>query len=151
MTCTTVFQTDQNNGQYSGSTTGENNKKEGLSSWLSKSGNLKSSGRRQSLDLLIDAGDKVKDVFTSSFFGKTLERRNSESEIPHTEQQQPTSSEFFSFRLVVELQDEEWILIWLLNSRSEAKEGLSDEQVLNLELDKEIIVTGRRWPNTYGN
>lgn len=135
MTCTAVFQADQNNGQYSGSTTTTtgDNKKEGLSSWLSKSGNLKSSGRRQSLDLLIDASDKVKDVFTSSFskVGKTLERRNSESEIPHTEQQQPTSSDFFSFR-------------------SEAREGLSDEQVLNLELDKEIIVTGR-WPTTYGN
>lgn len=45
----------------------------------------------------------------------------------------------------------------LITCRSDAKEGLSDEQVLNLnlELDKEHnsshIVTGLRWSNTYGN
>lgn len=92
ITCRTVYQTESIH-------TGE--KKEKLTSWLSKSGNLKSSGRRQSLDLLLDASDRVKDVFTNITFtkvGKTLERRNSESEIPQTEQ--TGSSDFFSFRWV---------------------------------------------------
>lgn len=71
VTCTTIFQEDQIN------------KKQGLSQWLSRSNSFKASGRRQSLDLLIDAGDKVKDVFSFGFqrVGKTLERRNSESEM----------------------------------------------------------------------
>lgn len=74
-------------------------KREGISSWLIKSDSIKSTGRRQSLDLLIDAGDRVKDVFTNISFtkvGKTMERRNSESEIAQTEQ--TGSSDFFSFR-----------------------------------------------------
>lgn len=103
ITCTTVFPSEgMNNG--GGGEGGGDSKREGLSSWLSKSGSLKATGRRQSLDLLIDASDRVKDVFTSMSFtkvGKTLERRNSESEIPHTEQTQPASSsgsDFFSFR-----------------------------------------------------
>lgn len=93
VTCTTVmFQEKDYAQQYSGA-----EKKEGISSWLSKSGSLKSSGRRQSLDLLIDASDRVKDVFTSfSKVGKSLERRNSESELPQTEQ--PSNNDFFSFR-----------------------------------------------------
>lgn len=59
---------------------------EGLSGWISKS-NVKqqsdAAGRRQSLDILLDAGDRVKDVFANSFqrVGRTLERRNSESEV----------------------------------------------------------------------
>ncbi|XP_012161136.1 SH3 domain-binding protein 5-like isoform X2 [Ceratitis capitata] len=71
VTCTTIFHDDQLN------------KKQSLSQWLSRSNSLKMSGRRQSLDLLIDAGDKVKDVFSFGFqkVGKTLERRNSESEM----------------------------------------------------------------------
>lgn len=96
VTCTTIV----NQGDSQGGGGGE--KKEKLTSWLSKSGNLKSSGRRQSLDLLIDASDRVKDVFNNMSFtkvGKSLERRNSESEIPQTEQ--PSSSDFFSFRYVV--------------------------------------------------
>ncbi|KAL1399886.1 hypothetical protein pipiens_007873 [Culex pipiens pipiens] len=42
-----------------------------------------SSGRRQSLDIIIDTGDRVKDVFTQGIqrIGRTLERRNSESEV----------------------------------------------------------------------
>lgn len=90
VTCTTVFQADDGGG---------GDKREGLSSWLSKSGSLKSTGRRQSLDLLIDAGDRVKDVFTNISFtkvGKQMERRNSESEIPVSEQK--GTSDFFSFR-----------------------------------------------------
>lgn len=100
VTCTTVFPSENmNNG---GGNTGD--KREGLSSWLSKSGQLKSTGRRQSLDLLIDASDRVKDVFTNMSFtkvGKGLERRNSESEIPQTEQTS-SGSDFFSFRWVEE-------------------------------------------------
>lgn len=71
VTCTTIFHEDQLN------------KKQSLSQWLSRSNSLKMSGRRQSLDLLIDAGDKVKDVFSFGFqkVGKSLERRNSESEM----------------------------------------------------------------------
>lgn len=65
---------------------------EGLTNWITKS-SLKNSGRRQSLDILIDASDRVKDVFATSFqkVGKTLERRNSESEV------NSESSDFFSF------------------------------------------------------
>lgn len=104
ITCTTVFPSEGMNNGGGGEGGGGDSKREGLSSWLSKSGSLKATGRRQSLDLLIDASDRVKDVFTSMSFtkvGKTLERRNSESEIPHTEQTQPASSsgsDFFSFR-----------------------------------------------------
>lgn len=71
VTCTTIFQDEQLG------------KKQSLSQWLSRSNSLKVSGRRQSLDLLIDASDKVKDVFSFGFqkVGRTLERRNSESEM----------------------------------------------------------------------
>lgn len=71
VTCTTIFQEEQLG------------KKQSLSQWLSRSNSLKVSGRRQSLDLLIDASDKVKDVFSFGFqkVGRTLERRNSESEM----------------------------------------------------------------------
>ena len=67
---------------------------ESLSTWITKS-NLKNSSRRQSLDILIDAGDRVKDAFATSFqrVGKSLERRNSESEV----NQQESSTDFFSF------------------------------------------------------
>lgn len=160
VTCTTVFQTDNQNSGGGGAV----DKKEKLASWLSKSGNLKSSSRRQSLDLLIDASDRVKDVFTNISFtkvGKTLERRSSESEIPHTEQtSSSSSSDFFSFRWVVEerlLRRTPVLNQCPYHFRSDAKEGLSDEQVLNLELEKDIsshhVVTGLRWPhtNTYGN
>lgn len=53
-----------------------------VTNWIGKS-NLKSKDRRQSLDILYDASDKVKDVFAQGFqkVGRTLERRNSESEV----------------------------------------------------------------------
>lgn len=56
----------------------------GISDWLTSS-SLKSTGRRQSFDnIILDTGDRVKDVFSFSFqkigIGKSLERRNSESE-----------------------------------------------------------------------
>lgn len=71
VTCTTIFQEDQLN------------RKQSLTQWLSRSNSLKVGGRRQSLDLLIDASDKVKDVFSFGFqkVGRSLERRNSESEM----------------------------------------------------------------------
>jgi flagellar hook-basal body complex protein FliE len=82
---------------------GEKKKSEGLSNWITKS-NVKSNGsRRQSFDMLIgDTGDRVKDVFTQSIqrIGKTLERRNSESEIASTE-----STDFFSFSRLVSLRN----------------------------------------------
>lgn len=81
VTCT-IFNVEDN----------EDKKEEQLSTWITKS-NLKNSGRRQSLDILIDAGDRVKDVFTTGFqkVGKSLERRNSESEV------NSESSDFFLF------------------------------------------------------
>ncbi|XP_059618724.1 SH3 domain-binding protein 5 isoform X1 [Phlebotomus argentipes] len=105
VTCTTVFR--HNEEELAGK------KKEGLTTWISKS-SLKNTGRRQSLDLLIDASDKVKDVFAQGFqrVGKTLERRNSESEVNNE------SHDFFLFK-------------------SENKDGLSDEQVENLNLDQD--------------
>lgn len=62
----------------------EQKKTEGLSSWLSRS-NFKSEGRRQSFDLLLD---NTKEIFSG--ITKTLERRNSESEMS-------VSNDFFSF------------------------------------------------------
>ncbi|XP_035919620.1 uncharacterized protein LOC118517506 isoform X2 [Anopheles stephensi] len=76
-------------------------------------------GRRQSLDIIIDTGDRVKDVFAQGIqrIGKTLERRNSESEVARDES---AGSDFFLFQ------------------RSDpAKDGLSDEQVANLLLDQD--------------
>ncbi|XP_055684798.1 SH3 domain-binding protein 5 isoform X1 [Lutzomyia longipalpis] len=108
VTCTTVFQHNEED-------TGKK-KNEGLTTWISKS-SLKNTGRRQSLDLLIDASDKVKDVFTQGFqrVGKTLERRNSESEVNNE------SHDFFLFK-------------------SDNKDGLSDEQVENLNLHQDSEV-----------
>ncbi|XP_058127199.1 SH3 domain-binding protein 5 [Anopheles ziemanni] len=77
-------------------------------------------GRRQSLDIIIDTGDRVKDVFTQGIqrIGKTLERRNSESEVARDDAVGGT--DFFLFQ------------------RSDpAKDGLSDEQVENLLLDQD--------------
>ncbi|KAH8276088.1 hypothetical protein KR018_006758 [Drosophila ironensis] len=81
VTCTTIFQDDSAGGP--GTQQQGVSRKASLSQWLSRSNSFKSSGRRQSLDLLIDAGDKVKDVFSYGFqkVGRSLERRNSESEM----------------------------------------------------------------------
>ena len=72
--------------------------------------------RRQSLDIIIDTSDRVKDAFAQGIqrIGKTFERRSSESELPNTE-----TNEFFLF------------------SRSDFKDGLSDEQIENLLLDNQ--------------
>jgi hypothetical protein len=76
----------------------EDKKYSGISDWISKS-SLRSTGRRQSFEMLLDTGDKVKDVFAQSFQrigigGKSIERRNSESEVTNTES---PSKEFFIF------------------------------------------------------
>lgn len=81
VTCTTIFQDDSSASSAAGGQ--QMSRKQSLSQWLSRSNSFKGSGRRQSLDLLIDAGDKVKDVFSYGFqkVGRSLERRNSESEM----------------------------------------------------------------------
>ncbi|XP_053678177.1 uncharacterized protein LOC128728573 [Anopheles nili] len=100
---------------------------DGIAGWIAKTGAGSSgsgstqtaSGRRQSLDIIIDTGDRVKDAFTQGIqrIGKTLERRNSESEVAREES---VGSDFFLFQ------------------RSDpAKDGLSDEQVENLLLDQD--------------
>ncbi|XP_052899908.1 uncharacterized protein LOC128306426 isoform X2 [Anopheles moucheti] len=112
---------------------------DGIAGWIAKTGSVvgsaasgsnagsnassnsttASTGRRQSLDIIIDTGDRVKDVFAQGIqrIGKTLERRNSESEVARDES---AGSDFFLFQ------------------RSDpAKDGLSDEQVENLLLDQD--------------
>ncbi|XP_022208758.2 SH3 domain-binding protein 5-like isoform X2 [Drosophila obscura] len=85
VTCTTIFQDDSSHSASGGGQ--QMSRKQSLSQWLSRSNSFKSNGRRQSLDLLIDAGDKVKDVFSYGFqkVGRSLERRNSESEMAASE------------------------------------------------------------------
>ncbi|XP_058975124.1 uncharacterized protein LOC101895925 isoform X1 [Musca domestica] len=136
VTCTTIFQEQE-----------QMNRKQSLSQWLSRSNSLKVGGRRQSLDLLIDASDKVKDVFSFGFqkVGRTLERRNSESEMNNecggngtqnvgsgmsganntsTSSSTTSAGDFFLF------------------ARSEPKELLSDEQVENLLLSHSVDENG---------
>lgn len=71
---------------------------EGLSGWITKSNLKQSTSRRQSLDILIDAGDRVKDALATGFsrVGKSLERRNSESEASAGVEGAESSSDFFS-------------------------------------------------------
>uniref|UniRef100_A0A1Q3FKG8 Putative btk-associated sh3-domain binding protein sab n=2 Tax=Culex tarsalis TaxID=7177 RepID=A0A1Q3FKG8_CULTA len=96
-----------------------------------------SGGRRQSLDIIIDTGDRVKDVFTQGIqrIGRTLERRNSESEVARDGDGTGGSgaggggdsggsalgSDFFLFQ----------------RSSDSARDGLSDEQVENLLLGQD--------------
>ncbi|XP_055585755.1 uncharacterized protein LOC129738556 [Uranotaenia lowii] len=111
-------------------------------------GSSSSSGRRQSLDIIIDTGDRVKDVFTQGIqrIGRTLERRNSESEVARdgdgngggsngtgpggggsfagansSGSNSNVGSEFFLFQ----------------RSSDPARDGLSDEQVENLLLGQD--------------
>lgn len=95
------------------------------------------SGRRQSLDIIIDTSDRVKDAFTQGIqrIGRSLERRNSESEVARdgdsvgvnggsgsaTGNGSGTGSDFFLFQ----------------RSSDPARDGLSDEQVENLLLDQD--------------
>ncbi|EAT39156.1 AAEL009014-PA, partial [Aedes aegypti] len=95
------------------------------------------SGRRQSLDIIIDTSDRVKDAFTQGIqrIGRSLERRNSESEVVRDGSDgltgvgnggngsgsgtgSGTGSDFFLFQ----------------RSSDPARDGLSDEQVENLLL-----------------
>ncbi|XP_054730507.1 SH3 domain-binding protein 5-like isoform X2 [Anastrepha obliqua] len=131
VTCTTIFHDDQLN------------KKQSLSQWLSRSNSLKMSGRRQSLDLLIDAGDKVKDVFSFGFqkVGKTLERRNSESEMNAENADNASGANNASTASgggkTTSAGD-----FFLFSRSSEPKELLSDEQVENLLLNPSLDENG---------
>ncbi|XP_053949637.1 SH3 domain-binding protein 5-like isoform X2 [Anastrepha ludens] len=131
VTCTTIFHDDQLN------------KKQSLSQWLSRSNSLKMSGRRQSLDLLIDAGDKVKDVFSFGFqkVGKTLERRNSESEMNAENADNASGANNASTTSgggkTTSAGD-----FFLFSRSSEPKELLSDEQVENLLLNPSLDENG---------
>lgn len=98
------------------------------------------SGRRQSLDIIIDTSDRVKDAFTQGIqrIGRSLERRNSESEVVRDGSDgltgvgnggngsgsgtgSGTGSDFFLFQ----------------RSSDPARDGLSDEQVENLLLGQD--------------
>ncbi|KXJ69514.1 hypothetical protein RP20_CCG026751 [Aedes albopictus] len=95
-----------------------------------------SSGRRQSLDIIIDTSDRVKDAFAQGIqrIGRSLERRNSESEIRDGGSEglvggpavnggsgSGMGSDFFLFQ----------------RSSDPARDGLSDEQVENLLLGQD--------------
>lgn len=89
-----------------------------------------SGGRRQSLDIISDTSDRVKDAFTQGIqrIGRSLERRNSESEVARDGDSagvnggsSGTGSDFFLFQ----------------RSSDPARDGLSDEQVENLLLDQD--------------
>ncbi|XP_073828981.1 uncharacterized protein isoform X2 [Musca autumnalis] len=136
VTCTTIFQEDE-----------QLNRKQSLSQWLSRSNSLKVGGRRQSLDLLIDASDKVKDVFSFGFqkVGRTLERRNSESEMnnecggngsPSTVSGMTGANNTSTSSSTTSAGD------FFLFVRSEPKELLSDEQVENLLLSHSVDENG---------
>nr|XP_036222445.1 SH3 domain-binding protein 5 isoform X1 [Bactrocera oleae] len=149
VTCTTIFHEDQLN------------KKQSLSQWLSRSNSLKMSGRRQSLDLLIDAGDKVKDVFSFGFqrVGKSLERRNSESEM-NAENADGNTSGATATGATSGGKTTSAGDFFLFSRSSEPKELLSDEQVENLLLNPSLDENGviiveqlkspLQQPNPYG-
>ncbi|KAH8237667.1 hypothetical protein KR038_005219 [Drosophila bunnanda] len=147
VTCTTIFQDDSSASSGAGSGGQQMSRKQSLSQWLSRSNSFKGSGRRQSLDLLIDAGDKVKDVFSYGFqkVGRSLERRNSESEMAgdnasgaeeealltaHTEVTSSASASASSSSGPGDF--------FLFSRSSEPKELLSDEQVENLLLNHTV-------------
>ncbi|KAM7347498.1 uncharacterized protein ACRADG_007067 isoform 2-T2 [Cochliomyia hominivorax] len=140
VTCTTIFQEEQLG------------KKQSLAQWLSRSNSLKVSGRRQSLDLLIDASDKVKDVFSFGFqkVGRTLERRNSESEM-NSESSNGSTNMAIGGSVMgssgagggnTSTSSTSSASDFLFFSRSEPKELLSDEQVENLLLNHTVDENG---------
>lgn len=116
---------------------------EGLSNWITKT-NVKNGSRRQSLDILIDASDRVKDAFATGIFkvGKSLERRNSESEMAASDSGGGGSgtSDFFSFSrsgfLCAFSFFHYYFDCFFFLLRSDNKDGLSDEQVENLLLNE---------------
>ncbi|XP_011185170.1 SH3 domain-binding protein 5-like isoform X2 [Zeugodacus cucurbitae] len=150
VTCTTIFHDEQLN------------KKQSLSQWLSRSNSLKMSGRRQSLDLLIDAGDKVKDVFSFGFqkVGKSLERRNSESEMNAENADGNASGATAATGAASGGKTSSAGDFFLFSRSSEPKELLSDEQVENLLLNPSLDENGviiveqlkspLQQPNPYG-
>ncbi|XP_037820601.1 dentin sialophosphoprotein isoform X3 [Lucilia sericata] len=141
VTCTTIFQEEQLG------------KKQSLAQWLSRSNSLKVSGRRQSLDLLIDASDKVKDVFSFGFqkVGRSLERRNSESEM-NSECSNGSTNVAIGGSVMgsssgggganTSTSSTSSASDFLFFSRSEPKELLSDEQVENLLLNHTVDENG---------
>ncbi|XP_002023514.2 uncharacterized protein LOC6598391 isoform X1 [Drosophila persimilis] len=158
VTCTTIFQDD---GSHSASGGGQQmSRKQSLSQWLSRSNSFKSSGRRQSLDLLIDAGDKVKDAFSYGFqkVGRSLERRNSESEMAATEGGGAEAEALLGTTTTVTAMSSSGSAgggggstsggvvssgggpgdFFLFSRSSEPKELLSDEQVENLLLNHSV-------------
>ncbi|XP_068154632.1 SH3 domain-binding protein 5 isoform X1 [Drosophila tropicalis] len=157
VTCTTIFHQDQDGGNEGmGSGQQQMSRKQSLSQWLSRSNSFKSSGRRQSFDLLIDAGDKVKDVFNYGFqkVGRTLERRNSESEMAQTETggagaeteallagsttTTPSSVTTSTSLASGNASGGNTSDFFLFSRSSEPKELLSDEQVENLLLNHTV-------------
>ncbi|XP_030386598.1 uncharacterized protein LOC115633309 isoform X2 [Scaptodrosophila lebanonensis] len=150
VTCTTIFQ-DDSGGGGGGGFGQQVSRKQSLSQWLSRSNSFKNSGRRQSFDLLIDAGDKVKDVFSYGFqkVGRSLERRNSESEMccegtaVTPESMISSSSSTMGMGIGMGLGAGTTSTVsstsagdfFLFNRSSEPKELLSDEQVENLLLN----------------
>ncbi|XP_023302448.2 uncharacterized protein LOC111684497 isoform X3 [Lucilia cuprina] len=143
VTCTTIFQEEQLG------------KKQSLAQWLSRSNSLKVGGRRQSLDLLIDASDKVKDVFSFGFqkVGRSLERRNSESEM-NSECSNGSTNVAIGGSVMgsssgggvgganTSTSSTSSASDFLFFSRSEPKELLSDEQVENLLLNHTVDENG---------
>lgn len=101
VTCHTIFNVGDTNGQNGVESSGKPNPNdEGIAGWITKSNLKQSTSRRQSLDILIDASDRVKDAFATGFqrVGKSLERRNSESEVSGGGGGSGESSgDFFSF------------------------------------------------------
>ncbi|TMW41610.1 hypothetical protein DOY81_013311 [Sarcophaga bullata] len=145
VTCTTIFQEEQMG------------KKQSLSQWLSRTNSLKASGRRQSLDLLIDASDKVKDVFSFGFqkVGRSLERRNSESEMNIESSNGTANASVISGSNIGSSSGMGGVFggnnstsstssasDFLFFTRSEPKEILSDEQVENLLLNHTVDENG---------
>lgn len=111
------------------------NAESNVTNWITKS-NIKSKDRRQSLDILYDASDKVKDVFTQGFqkVGRTLERRNSESE---------ATMDFFFNRLYINLFLNIYRIIFFKFYNTNfffdfRAEQLTDEQVENLLLSRSL-------------
>lgn len=142
VTCHTIF--GRNNSSSSGGGNEERSSTDGgggggLTGWITKS-NLKQSGRRQSLDILLDAGDRVKDVFATGFqrVGKSLERRNSESEVSELGGAAATTTTSTGVTAAVHSSESSAVDFFSFGGgRSTANDVLSDEQVENLLLSED--------------
>lgn len=101
VTCHTILNISDLSGRSQSTSDDSSNRtpnNEGLAGWITKSNLKQSTSRRQSLDILIDASDRVKDAFATGFsrVGKSLERRNSESEASAGSDSGESSGDFFS-------------------------------------------------------